>query len=183
MLEMISNYDLKNAIIQYTRNAEEYETISKLWEDVARNYKKDGSDFSTMSKNFSGCTFKDPTVCKLHALEKEITVCGPTPAGRYVHAKIDNYQCVKYSKIKPEENRIIKESFLEPYFYLTAGEIEQAIKEESAKYKAWAENNRKRAKMVTAAAELYNKKMQELNQELKNNDFPFDAYDIQRFGK
>lgn len=183
MLEMISSIDLKNAITRYNREAEEYETIAELWEKVTRDHKKDGSDFSIMSKNFSGCAFKEPHLMKMHAYEKEITVSGRTKSGRFVTNYIDNYKCVKYTNIKVEESRVINERFLEPYFYLTADEIETLIKETAANYRKWAETARERAENATAAAELYNAKMEEINKELKDKNFPFDAYDIQRFGK
>lgn len=183
MLELISNFDLNNAINQYMRDYDEYNTISKLWDSITRISKKDGSDFSIISKNFVGCTFNDSRYTKLHAAEKEITVAGQTETGRYVSACINNYECIKYTKLQIDESRIIKEPCLEPYFYYTVDELTKLFKETAAKYKKWADESKQKAETAAAAAELYNKKIIELNQELKINNFPFDAYDIQRFGK
>lgn len=180
MLGTLSDYQVNNILVEAKNSAEEYEALAQAFRSIKRLAKKDGSDFSIMSKNFEGCYFRDPRYTKSHANEKEIFVYTQTKSGRYVNAYIDNYAVVKYSDIKPDESRIIKESFYEPYFYYNANELQKLFEATAKKYDMWAANARKKEQTIKQAAEIYNNAMIDLNRKFKELNIPFDVWDLQQ---
>lgn len=117
------------------------------WNAVTRNYKKDGKPFENLIKNFNGLTIHNKAYSLIPG--KELTMCVQTDKSGYQTETIDNYELVKYSDIKPDDNRIIDEPCLEKYFYLTADEIENKI------------NKRK---------EYHARRINELEKAIKEND-------------
>ena len=106
---------------------EEKEALLQAWENVERLTKKDGSDFSVLSKNFKNATVKEKEFSLTPS--KKIQVYAQTKSFKYVNDDIETVELVKYSKIQPEAERIIKEPCLEAYFFLTVSELFDKIAE------------------------------------------------------
>lgn len=109
------------------RDLDLHESLLKAWQKVTRIYKKNGEPFANLGKNFEGAKFYDENYTLIKG--KELTVTTQTAKNGYQSEAIRDYELAKYTKFNPDESRIIKESFLEPYFYLTADEMEKKIKE------------------------------------------------------
>ena len=105
---------------------EMYEAKIRLWKNVKRLSKKDGSDFQNFGKNFENAEYVRGRICS-DDVELRVADYGIRVAGNWVDDSLDIRQIVKYSKITPEENQIIKESYMEPYFYLTVDQTMQMI--------------------------------------------------------
>lgn len=111
--------ETENSILMYEKKIE-------LWKKVRRVTKKDGSDFQNFGKNFENAKIIRGRIC---ADDFEICVndYGVRIGGEWAEDKFDIRQVVKYSKITPDESQIIKQSFLEPYFFLTPEQVMQMI--------------------------------------------------------
>lgn len=103
----------------------EYESKIQLWKKVKRVYKKDGSNFKVLSKNFENAKIQNKTYSSYE--DPEMIVSDWTQSAGYISDSIDLRELVKYSSLKPDEDRIIKVPYLEPYFFLTVDEIEKKI--------------------------------------------------------
>jgi len=105
--------------------------LADAWSAVTRNRKKDGKDFSVISKNFSGCSFSDNQYF-FHTKEKIIRVCKWSSLQGYISDEIRSSVTLSaYTKkdYPEDETRIIKEPGLTPYYFLNADEIENKIQE------------------------------------------------------
>lgn len=127
--------EIKSKLSKYI--AENEEKI-KLWEQVQRVHKKDGTDFANFGKNFTGCKVQE----KSYSSEKEIVVSSWTPAAGYRHDEIDIRQIVRYSKITPAPEQVQKVQYLEPFFDVTPDQAEaliadriETLKQHNAEYK------------------------------------------------
>jgi len=129
-LEQIKK-ELQNSI-------EECNAKIAAWENVKRVTKKDGSDFSTLSKNFENA--KIVTADYSIRNEKQIRVSGWTENRKFVDDYFSIVPCVKNVKFEVAPDRQIKESFLEPYFYMTVEEIVEAIENRIAMWKEYVES-------------------------------------------
>lgn len=121
---MKTTEDIKKTLGKYIR---ENEKKIELWENVQRVHKKDGTDFANFGKNFTGCRVQQKSYSSYD--DKEIIVSDWTPVFGCVQDGIGCRQLVKYSTIKPAEDRIQKIAYLEPFFYITPDEAEILIKE------------------------------------------------------
>lgn len=108
------------------------ETLRAAWEKVERCRKKDGSDFVALAKNFKNAGVYDSQYSMVP--EKEIRVFGFSKFSGYVDDSVRNRELARYSKREVSADRIKKESFLEPYFYLTVDEIFEEIAAKIAYY-------------------------------------------------
>lgn len=133
MNKTMSNYEMSQAKSKLERDLDRNISLLNAWKSVTRNYKKNGESFANLKQNFNGVT-----VCaapySMHDKEKEIHVNTKSNLNGYISDFISNSECVRYSSLNPSEDRIIKESFLEPYFYLTADEIQEKINIKIAYY-------------------------------------------------
>lgn len=159
---------------KYQDYIEECEAKIKLWENVKIVTKKNGEPFQAFAKNFENCKiYADAYTLQTNA--KNITVSGRTVSGKWVEDEIGNTDLVKYTKFNVEPERIIKESFLEPYFFLTIQEIGEKIAEKIEKYK----NNIKAYKMqlekVAEYVETITNKVNALQAEIKEMTKDFDT--------
>ena len=128
------------------KSIEEYEAKIAAWENVKRVTKKDGSNFSTLSKNFENA--KIEVVSYSIRNEKQIRVCGRTKSGNFFEDYFSIVPCVNNVKFEVAPERQIKESFLTPYFYMTVEEIEETIKTRIATYKEYIENYEEQLKIA-----------------------------------
>lgn len=126
--------DVKKTLTDYM---EDYSAKIELWKNVKRVYKKDGKEFSVLSKNF-----ENATICNIDYSireDKEIRVSGRIN-GVYVYDSIEIYPCVDTYKHDVDEARIIKRSFLNPYFIMTVDEIEIAIADRIEMYEGYVKD-------------------------------------------
>lgn len=121
--------DIKKTLGKYIR---ENEKKIELWEHVQRVHKKDGSDFANFGKNFTGCKVEQ----KSYSDDKDLVVSDWAPGFGYVQDGIGCRQLVKYSTLRPAEDRIQKIAYLEPFFYITPDEAEVLIKERIEKLRS-----------------------------------------------
>ena len=156
---------LDSITTELNKRLDEVETKIKAWKAVKRVTKKDGSDFAVLSKNFDGATLYDSN-CHLYP-SKKITVCGWTKYSGWITDDIHSTGTVAYEKNRTvSEDRIIKESMIQPYYYKTVDEIFEDIEHrikfyegEKAKYEADIANASKvfgtfKEKIDSALAEM-----------------------------
>lgn len=79
----------------------------EAWENVKRLSKKDGSDFSSLSKNFDGLKVIKETY-NLFPEERKLTVYFKSN-GKYELDSIPNVEMVRYSKRNVDKSRVVKE--------------------------------------------------------------------------
>ena len=123
--------DIRNKFEDYILD---YEAKIRLWSNVKRVTKKDGSDFQSFAKNFANAKIERGRICS-----DDFEICVSDYSiridGKYVCDSISIKQVVKYSRIIPAEDQIIKESFYEPYFYMTPAQVMEYIQITIDRYK------------------------------------------------
>lgn len=129
-MKNFTDYEKENIKKELEKKLDYHKALLEAWQKVTRNYKKDGKPFQDLQKNFNNARVYN----KAYSMkpEKEIRVDTCTKLNGYINESVDNCELAKYTKFTPDESRIIKESFLEPYFYLTLEEIEAKIEERKA---------------------------------------------------
>lgn len=125
-MKTMTNYEMLQAKEKLERDLDRNVTLLNAWRSVTRNYKKNGESFSNLKQNFNGVSVYNAPY-SMHSKEKEIHVHAKSERNGYISDSISNSECVKYTKFQISEDRVIKESFLEPYFYLNADEIQEKI--------------------------------------------------------
>lgn len=130
------------------KDIDKAETLLHAWEAVERVTKKDGGDFAALAKNFKNASVYDSGYSLVAT--KEITVSGWSQFSGWISDKIENREIARYSKRTVSDDRIIKETCLEPYFYKTVSEIfedietrKEQLKKQIADYKRDLENAKK----------------------------------------
>lgn len=104
----------------------EYEEKIRLWKNVKVVTKKDGTPFRDFNRNFEGADVVRPAY-SFGDIDLVVTNYQIRINGNWVEDTIHTRELVRYSDLKPSEDRIINERFLEPYFYLTIPEIMEKI--------------------------------------------------------
>lgn len=127
---------LTEIIGKMERYKKEYEAKITAWEGVERLTKKDGSDFAILSKNYSGASVTPVSYSIREDLN--LSVSGYYN-GIYISDDIELYPCVKNYKKPVSEDRIIRRSFLEPYFKMNIEESFEAIQERIELYRGYIE--------------------------------------------
>lgn len=97
----------------------------EAWENIKRLSKKDGSDFSSLSKNFNGLK----VIKEIHSLfpeERELTIYFKSN-GKCESDSVSNVEMVRYSKRNVDKSRVVKEQYLEARYLLTINEIFENI--------------------------------------------------------
>lgn len=171
---------------ELTNTLAEHEALLQAWNNVHRLYKKDGSSFPVLSKNFENATIQDEPYSIYPA--KEIRVFFINHEGKYYNEEISCTQLVRYSQRKVDESRIIHASYLEDRYNLTVDEIFEEIELKKEYHKKRIEELNKQLEMV----ELYYKqvliKMEEVKTVLdtlcdksgdrKNIDLRYDLEEV-----
>ena len=114
--------DIKADLKQY---ANETEKKISLWKEVKRVYKKDGSDFQSFGRNFTGCKVEQKDWG--NADDMELVVSDWTPSGGYVKDSISIKVLEDDLKETPAPDRVVKYPHLRAYVLLTPSEMETAI--------------------------------------------------------
>ena len=144
------------------------QAAKKAWANVEFLTKKDGSPFANLRQNFNNLSVTDEPY-SLRKNEKKLTVYFDANGWRY--ESISNTICVKYSQFKPEENRIIKERGLEPYFFLSIEEIKILINERIKYHDAQIVKISAELKNIDKKYKKFNKVLQPALDWLKENDY------------
>lgn len=134
-MKTLTSYEQKQAKDKLERDLDRNMAFLNAWKSVTRNYKKDGKPYANLKQNFNGLNVHNAPYT-MHSQEKELSITVKTNLSGYQTDYISNSALVKYDGeiFNPSEDRIIKESFLEPYFYLNADEIEYRIKKKIEYY-------------------------------------------------
>jgi hypothetical protein len=137
---------------ELTSTLKEHEALLQAWNNVNRLYKKDGSSFSILSKNFENATIQDESYSIYPAKVVKVFICCE---GKYYNEEINCTQLVRYSQRKVDESRIIHASYLEDRYNLTIDEIFEEIELKKEYHKKRIEELNKQLEM----AELYYKQV------------------------
>lgn len=128
-------FTIDNAKTEIMKTIDYYETLINAWKNVKRKTKKDGSSFAALAKNFENASVHDSSYSLRPC--KEISVCGFSKYQGWITDKIETTDVVQYSIHNPAPERIIKETFLNPYFFKTVDEIFIDIENRIKKYQEW----------------------------------------------
>lgn len=146
---------------ELTSTLKEHEALLQAWNNVNRLYKKDGSSFSVLSKNFEKAIIENESYSLYPAKVVKVFVCC---GGKFYKEEINCTQLVKYSKRKVDGSRIIHESCLEDRYDLTVDEIFEEIELKKEYHKKHIEELNKQLDM----AESYYKQVTDKMEEVKN---------------
>lgn len=126
-----SKEDIRKKFEDYIK---EYEEKIRLWSEVKRVTKKDGSDFQSFAKNFENAEIVRGRICS-----DDFEICVNNHkiriSGDWVKDSISIRQIVEYSKITPAEDQIITEASYNPYFYMTPAQVMENIQIQIEIYK------------------------------------------------
>lgn len=157
-------------------------------ESVVRVKKKDGTDFSTISKNFSSSN-KNVTVkiasntYSLRSNAKKLVVYGYVD-GIFVDEEIDISPCIDEHRCSTiDESRIIKESFIKPYYIMTVDEIEKAVGEYIEGVKCRLDREEKALNELEELYDIFIPRAKDIMEDLKkccgdNNTLRYDMIDL-----
>ena len=152
--------DLKNIVKELENRIDEHEALLEAWQNVKRLHKKDGSDFSVLSKNFENAKIEDEPYSIYPVKIVKVWNCGKS--GKYYNEEIKCTQIVRYSKREIEPSRIIKETLLEDRYDLTIDEIFEDIATRIEHHKNRIEELQNQIVMAEKYYNLVQNKMQEV---------------------
>lgn len=152
--------DLQSIIKKLENRIDEHEALLEAWQNVKRLHKKDGSDFSVLSKNFENAKVEDEPYSIYPVKIVKVWNCGKS--GKYYNEEINCTQLVRYSKRKVESSRIIKETLLEDRYNLTVDEIFEDIATRIEHHKNRIEELQNQIVMAEKYYNLVQNKMQEV---------------------
>lgn len=165
-MKNFTDYEIKKATENLERDLDRCTCLLNAWKGVTRNYKKNGEPFANLKQNFNGCTVK-PSPYSLHSYEKEISVCTSTKMNGYITDEFSSSETVNHTKFTPSEDRIIKESFLTPYFYLTVDEIEKKIQDKISYYEKRVEEIEKAIEKQNIDIEIMSNLLKTMAEEIE----------------
>ena len=151
--------DLKNIVKELENRIDEHEALLEAWKRVKRLYKKDGSSFSILSKNFENATIQDESYSVYPAKVVKVFI---GHEGKYYNEEINCTQLVRYSQRKVDESRIIHESCLEDRYNLTIDEIFEEIELKKEYHKKRIEELNKQLEMAESYYKQIIIKMEEI---------------------
>lgn len=174
---------LDNIITTRKRELATYEANLEAWRKVKRATKKDGSNFSAFSKNFTDCKINNASYSMHGNDEKEINVYGYSPVCGYVsdsislHESLSQYRKCEKAERKPENVKVYG-GFCSDVYVFDVEDTEQAIKARIE----WIENQiTETKKSIETVSEKVKKADELINQlgELIKDDF--DKYAIREY--
>lgn len=150
-------YTIEDAKAKMQKSVEYYACRIEAWQKVERLYKKDGSNFSVLSKNFSNCSFTEEYGTK------KLIVNFRDETGAY--SRDDIY----LSKNSYQEAKDTPEA------------IEESIKGVIANYEAWKEKDEKGLADIERQLEAINPALESLKQAIAeaketNTHYTMQAY-------
>ena len=147
----------------------EYQVKIELWQRVERITKKDGTDFQNFGKNFTNSRIETGLIHDRDIVVFDHKIIG----GRmeWIEDKISTDLNVEdYIKIferQPEKDRIISETLIKDYLYLTPEESMQMIERQIAIYQERITDYQKQLKLLDNAYDVVMAKTKELFDTLK----------------
>ena len=147
----------------------EYQVKIELWQRVERITKKDGTDFQNFGKNFTNSRIETGLIHDRDIVVFDHKIIG----GRmeWIEDKISTDLNVEdYIKIferQPEKDRIISETLIKDYLYLTPEESMQMIERQIAIYQERITDYQKQLKLLDNAYDVVMAKTKELFDILK----------------
>lgn len=152
--------DLKSIVKELENRIDEHEALLEAWQNVKRLHKKDGSDFSVLSKNFENAKVEYESYSIYPA--KIVKVWNRGKFGKYYDEEINCTQLVRYSKREIDPSRVIKETLLEDRYNLTVDEIFEDIATKIEYHKNRIEELQNQIVMAEKYYNLVQNKMQEV---------------------
>ena len=152
--------DLESIIKELEKRIDEHKALLEAWQRVKRLYKKDGSSFSVLSKNFENAKIEDEPYSLYPVKIVKVWNCGKS--GKYYNEDIRCTQLVRYSKREIDPSRVIKETLLEDRYNLTVDEIFEDIATKIEYHKNRIEELQNQIAMAEKYYNLINGKMLEV---------------------
>ena len=134
------DYAIKTIREDLERELSRQKAFCEAWKAVTRNYKKDGTPFANMSKNFSGCKLQHISYLP-YAYEKEFVVSTCAPLCGYISDGVKTYDNI-HAEDYPAE-RVQDWGFSGVFVELTADEIWDEIQKRIAYYQDCIEKSEK----------------------------------------
>lgn len=150
-------YSIEDAKAKMQKSVEYYACRIEAWKKVERLYKKDGSNFSVLSKNFSNCNFTEEYGTK------KLRITFRDENGEYTRDDIYlSKNCYDDAKDTPEA-------------------IEESIKGVIAKYEKWKQTDEKGLAEIESQLEAINPALEALKQAIAeaketNTHYTMQAY-------
>ena len=164
----MNKYDkLEDIKKEFNKRIDEHETLLKAWEKVERLTKKDGTNFAILSKNFKNATVRNNEYSLRP--DKQIHVYGITKNNAYIGEDIsttDHADRYDGRAIAPE--RIIKESYLTPYYIKTVDEIFEDIEAKKEYHRKAIEGYKKQIEKSKEYYDKVNEKLLEIHDIFNN---------------
>ena len=172
---------------ELTDQIKKYKAQVALLDSIVRVKKKDGTDFSSIGKNFTSM-LDDVTVKVINesypikSIDKSLDIYGRVD-GIWVEEKIDITPCVQHTNYEVAEDRIIKEPMVKPYFVMNADEVEKAVNEHLSIVKGWLAKDEEALSMLDELYDIFVPRLIDIKQDLKkccgdNNTLWYDMIDI-----
>ena len=147
----------------------EYQVKIELWQRVERITKKDGTDFQNFGKNFTNSRIETGLIHDRDIVVFDHKIINSRM--EWIEDKISTDLNVEdYIKIferQPEKDRIISETLIKDYLYLTPDETMQMIKRQIAIYQERITDYQKQLKLLDKAYDIITAKTKELFDTLK----------------
>ena len=143
-----------------------YKEKIRLWQNVKRKTKKDGTDFQNLSKNFENAEIivKYGDTC-IQVVNYNIRI-----AGNYVDDYFQIEQVVQYFKAwEVPENRIIHEYCRSPYIRMSPDEIMKYIQYHISKYEKWITEYEEQLEKLDAMYDYVSDHLEELMDYIRKN--------------
>lgn len=163
---MSSYKNLEDIKKEFEKRIDNHAALLEAWEKVERVTKKDGSDFKALSKNFNNAT----VIVNEFVLRpsKKIRVYGRTKRNDFVEDFVETTDLVKYSKRPVDAARILKESYLEPWYEKTVDEIFEDIETQKEYHRKAIEGYEKQIQEANFYYDIISAKMEEIHKVLNN---------------
>lgn len=127
---------------EFSKRIAEHETLLEAWEKVERVTKKDGSNFAALGKNFKNAKIRENQYSIRP--DKLLTVYGWTSDNRYIEEDINTTDHAdRYNGRAIDPERIIKESYITPYYIKTVDELFEDIEAKKEYHKKAIEGYKK----------------------------------------
>ena len=162
---------LERKIEELTKSLTSNKAKKEMLESVIRVYKKDGTEFNSLGKNFSS-TKEDVDVkiindqYSIRSNAKRLLVSGYCN-GRYVSEEIDITPLVDYIDFEVAPERIIKETYLKPYVVLTPDEIMHMIKSQIEIINRWIKNEEDTLNRIQECVDIFIPRIKDTLSDLK----------------
>ena len=92
-MKNFTDYEKENIKKELEKNLDYHKALLKAWEQVTRNYKKDGKPFQDLQKNFNNARVYNAAYSMVTTKEIRVDTC--TKLNGYQHESIENRELAK----------------------------------------------------------------------------------------